>query len=483
MQESRRGAAMGFRPSRSVWLGLVLILIGAGSAIALPRIYRTALLGSGYMAQTLCEGIFISDRDPKSLLDEDLTGKGLELLVLFQPKIDLKAKSVSASAFGIGRQKAIFRDGLGCTLLDGRSEAELKEEAASLPPLPDPPNKNALWPEGERVELGALPKGIDGAALEQAIDNVFTESDPSHPRRTRALVVVQGGRIVAERYAPGFNAAMPLIGWSISKSAVNALIGLRVKDGKLALTDTALMPEWRDQGDPRRAITVDELMRMTSGLTFDESYGDTDSDVAQMLFVKGDKAGFAADKPLAFPPDTHWAYSSGTTTILAGVLRQSFNDERDYLHYPEERLFGALGMRSAVLEPDASGIFAASSFLYATARDFARLGLFFLDDGVWEETRILPAGWVAYALTPTKLSPDGEYGAHVWLKLPESGGGGEPPMPEDAYYMLGHDDQVVAVVPSRDLVIVRLGLTREDGDWDSARELAPIVSAFPLTAR
>jgi hypothetical protein len=140
-------------------------------------------------------------------------------------------------------------------------------------------------------------------------------------------------------------------------------------------------------------------------------------------------------------------------------------------------------MRSAVLEPDASGIFAASSFLYATPRDFARLGLFFLHDGVWEGTRILPEGWVAYALTPTKLSPDGQYGAHVWLKLPESRGDGEPPMPEDAYYMLGHDDQVVAVVPSRDLVIVRLGLTREDGDWDSARELAPIVSAFPLIAR
>ena len=122
---------MGFRPSRSVWPGLVVILVGAGGAIALPHVYRTALLGSGYMAQTLCEGIFISGRDPKSLLDEDLTGKGLELLVLFQPKIDLKEKRVSASAFGIGRQKAIFRDGLGCTLLDGRSEAELKAEAAS----------------------------------------------------------------------------------------------------------------------------------------------------------------------------------------------------------------------------------------------------------------------------------------------------------------------------------------------------------------
>jgi CubicO group peptidase (beta-lactamase class C family) len=275
---------------------------------------------------------------------------------------------------------------------------------------------------------------------------------------------------------------MPLIGWSIGKSALNALIGIRVGDGKLALTDTALMPEWRGNDDPRRAITVDELMRMTSGLAFDESYGDTESDVARMLFVQGDKAAFAAEKPLLFPPGTHWAYSSGTAVILARVLRETFAAERDYLSYPKERLLEPLGMTSAVLEPDASGTFAASSFLYATARDFARLGLLFLHDGVWQGTRILPAGWVDYSLTPTKLSPDDEYGAHIWLKLPESSHGGEPPMPADAYYMLGHDEQVVAIVPSRDLVIVRLGLTREGGDWDSARDFAPIVSAFPLTA-
>jgi CubicO group peptidase (beta-lactamase class C family) len=473
---------MRFGLSRSGWLGLGLALLVASAVIAVPRIYRTALLGSGYMAQTLCAGIFISGRDQQSLRNEDLSGKGYELLVLFQPKIDRAAKRVSASAFGIGKQTAIYRPGLGCTLLDGRSETDLNAEIANLFPSPAPGYRDALWPEGDKVEAGALPQGVDGAALERAIDGVFAEPDPAHPRRTRALVVVQGGRIVAERYAAGFDLAMPLIGWSISKTLVNALIGLRIGDGKLALTGTRLMPEWRDRGDPRAAITLDELMRMTSGLAFDESYGDTESDVAQMLFVKGDKAGFAASMPLAYPPGTHWAYSSGTTTILAGVLRQSFSDERDYLRYPKERLFDAIGMRSAVLEPDASGIFAASSFLYATARDFARLGLLFLHDGVWEGTRILPEGWVTYSLTPTKLSPHGEYGAHVWLKLPASPGGGEPPMPGDAYYMLGHDEQVVAVVPSRDLVIVRLGLTREGGDWDSARELAPIVAAFPVRA-
>ena len=284
-------------------------------------------------------------------------------------------------------------------MLDGKSEGELRADDPLVFLSLVSPNPAILWPEGEQVALGTLPDGVDGAALAKAVDEVFAEPDPAHPRRTRALVVVYGGRIVAERYAPGFDAAMPLIGWSMSKSAVNALVGLRVKDGKLALTDTALMPEWRGKDDPRRAITLDQLMRMTSGLAFDETYGSSQSDVAQMLFVQGDKAAFAADKPLAYPPGTHWAYSSGTTTIIAAVLRQSFTDQRDYLGYPLERLFGPLGMRSAVLQPDASGTFAGSSFLYASARDFARLGLLFLRDGVWEGRRILPEGWVAYSLT------------------------------------------------------------------------------------
>jgi CubicO group peptidase (beta-lactamase class C family) len=320
---------------------------------------------------------------------------------------------------------------------------------------------------------------VDGAALPKAIDEAFAEPDPAHPRRTRALVVVHEGRIVAERYAKGFDAKMPLIGWSMSKTATNALIGLRVKDGKLALANRGLLPEWRNADDPRRDITLDQLMRMTSGLSFDEDYDDELSDVAQMLFVEGDAADFAADKPLQFAPGSHWAYSSGTTNILSRVLRESFEDAGEYLRFPHERLFKPLGMRSAVLEPDASGTYVSSSFLYATARDWARLGLFFLQQGQWKDEQLLPATWVAASLTPTKPAPDGEYGAQLWLKLPETQKHGEPPMPDDAYYMLGHDEQIVAIVPSRDLVIVRLGLTREGGNWNHARDLAPIASAFP----
>ena len=225
--------------------------------------------------------------------------------------------------------------------------------------------------------------------------------------------------------------------------------------------------------------SLDDLLRMSSGLAFDESYDDPLADVTVMLFARGDMAKFAADKPLLHPPGTHWSYASGTSNIVAGILRATFANEEDYLRYPRERLFAPLGMRSAVIAPDASGTLVGSSLLYASARDFARLGLLYLQDGVWQGNRLLPEGWVAYSLTPAKDAPEHSYGAHMWLKLPQSDGYGEPPMPDDAYYFLGHDEQIIAIVPSRDLVIVRLGRTLESGAWDPAKELAPIVNAFP----
>ena len=187
---------------------------------------------------------------------------------------------------------------------------------------------------------------------------------------------------------------------------------------------------------------------------------------------------------LKHAPGTYWEYSSGTTNIIARVLRQSFADEKEYLRYPRERLFEPIGMQSAVFEPDAAGIFIGSSYLYATARDWARLGLLYLQDGVWQGKRLLPEDWVKYTLTPAPHAPDARYGAQVWLKLDQGPASksrdvGEPPFPEDAYYMLGHYGQTVAIVPSRDLVIVRLGQTWDEDEWDPASVLAPIVNAFP----
>lgn len=468
---------------RRIWGWVMGAMIVAVLAAAEHPLYRAALVGAGYTAEMLCSGLFVSHRKEQDIVAQELSGPGYELLALFFHTVDLDKKRVTASIPGFTSQTAIFRDGLGCTLLNGRNEDELKAETAGLFADPPPGNDDALWPEGERVDFGALDQGVDKAALDKAVDATFAEPHPLHPRRTRALVVVHHGRIVAERYAPGFDAATPLAGWSMSKSALNALVGLRVKDGKLAVTDKALLPEWRGPGDKRADISLDDLLRMSGGLAFDENYDDPLADVTQMLFAEPNQATFAASKDLAHSPGTHWHYSSGTSEIISRILRESFASESEYLRFPHGRLFGPLGMRSAVLAPDASGTFTASSFLHASARDFARLGLLFLQDGVWQGQPLLPDGWVVYSRGPSRALADGSYGAHIWLRLPRSPSLGVPPMPEDAYYFLGHDEQIVAVVPSRDLVIVRLGLTREGGDWDHARDLAPIVQAFPTWDR
>jgi hypothetical protein len=287
---------------------------------------------------------------------------------------------------------------------------------------------------------------------------------------------VHKGRIVAERYAPGFDQDTPLVGWSMTKTATNALVGMRVLDGEVATSHAKLLPEWRDEGDARGAITLDQLLRMTSGLAFDEGYGSNTSDVAQMLFAKESAGLFAAEKPLVAPPGSHWNYSSGTSNIIQLILHNGFAGERDYLRFPQQRLFAPLGMRSALIEPDASGTFVGSSLMYASARDWARLALLFAQNGIWQGTSLLPPDWVAYSLTPTPEAPAKEFGAHVWLKLPESE---QSSLAADAFYLLGFDQQIVAIIPSRDLIIVRLGLTRRGGAWDHARDLAPIVRSFP----
>ena len=462
---------------RKTWLWLAGVAIASLAAGSL-HVYRVARVGSGFSAEIMCGAVFVSGRAPEDVKAADFSAPGYELSRFLRQTVEREEKCVTASAYGFASQTAIYRDGLGCTLLGGRSEEELRAAAPALDvrPLADP---EAFWPEGERADLAAFSQGVDKPALDAAMEAAFAEPDPARPRNTRALVVVYRGRLVAERYAPGFDAGMPLIGWSITKGALNALIGLRVKDGKIALTDRALSKEWRDEDDPRRGISLADLLRMSSGLAFDESYDDPLADVTVMLFASGDMAKFAADKPLLHPPGTHFAYASGTSEIIARALRATFASGKDYLRYARKRLFDPLGMRSAEIAPDASGTLGASSFLYASARDFARLGLLFLQDGVFAGERLLPEGWVGYTLTPAKDAPDGNYGAHMWLKLPESDGFGEPPMPDDAYYFLGHNEQIVAVVPSRDLVIVRLGLTAKGGAWDHAKDLAPLVQAFP----
>ncbi|KWH10377.1 serine hydrolase [Burkholderia territorii] len=458
-----------------------LILRGVAVALVVAAGYtgymlsRLAPIATGYAAKALCSGVFVSGRPAASVIDVDIMAGVHPLLKLVRPSIDPEHHRAVATFAGFAQREADFRPGLGCTLALGPSPGVLP---AALPPIPDPPPAQAPVPS-------APPAGIDARKLQAALDRAFDEPDPARPRRTRAVVVMWRGRIVAERYAPGFTADTPLPGWSMTKTVTAALAGMLVAQHKLSPNASALLPEWRGGGDPRAAITLDELLRMTSGLQFNEDYDDPLSDVAVMLFTQPDTARFASAKPLAAQPGTQWDYSSGTSAIVARVMREAMGgSDADYLAFPRRALFAPLGMRSAVFEPDAAGTLGSASFMYASARDWARFGQFLLQDGVWDGQRLLPEGWVRYLTRATPLSTRGEFGAHLWVKVPEPFNDRDAhgrPLPVDAFHAVGHEGQFVSVVPSRELVVVRLGLSRPESAWNHEAFLARVLEAVPAS--
>ncbi|MCI0513823.1 beta-lactamase family protein [candidate division KSB1 bacterium] len=463
----------------------ILILIRYGFLIILfvfagywgSYLGKLANIGAAYKAKILCAGVFISNRDPQTILNEDLSES---LLKWVDVKINWEKKQVTASALlGLVKRTATYREGLGTTLDLNPADQNLTIPT-SISTVEDFIRD---WPQGEVVDLSHLPVEIDREQLTRAIEYAFTEPDSSRLKRTRAVVVVYQGRIIAERYAAGITPDTPLLGWSMTKSVVNALVGIRVAQGAFSITAPVPVSAWQKTDDPRRSITLDHLLRMSSGLEFKEDYQDLLSDVMLMLLRERDLAGFAMNKPLIVTPGTRWAYSSGTTNIIAAIIRTSFQgDDRAYLAFPQSALFQRLGMLHSVIEPDAAGTFVGSSYMYASARDWARFGLLFLQDGVWDGERILPEGWVQYSVTPTKAAPQGQYGAHWWLSpvgIPIYDPKLAARLPADLYSARGHHEQYVTILPSKKLVVVRLGLTLSPNTWNQAEFIDRILSALP----
>jgi CubicO group peptidase (beta-lactamase class C family) len=454
-------------------IGIVLAL-GIGAGVILGT--QVAPIATAYAAKRLCSCVFISHREPTAVLQEEL--KPYDFVHL---DIDYGRKKVTGSILGMAKRTAVYRDGLGCTLAIGVAEDELRSQAAGLKPVRSD-QSNKPWPEGDGVQGDPLPAVIDGQKLKNATDRAFAEPDPAKPRRTRAVIVLYDGRIVAERYAAGFTRETPQLGWSMTKSVTNALVGILVKEGKLRLKDPAPVPEWRSPGDPRAAITLDELMRMSSGLRFKENYKNPRSDAIRMLLAEPDAGAYAAEKPLEVPPNSRWSYSSGTANIISRIVRQNVGGSlADFVAFTHHALFDRVGMASAVIEPDPSGTFVGSSFMYATPRDWARFGLLYYNDGVWKNERILPEGWVRYSTTPTPNAPKGEYGAQFWLNAGRSGEPEDrwmPKVPPDMYSLRGFEGQYVAIIPSTKLVVVRLGLSVGEKAWDEEQFLADIIDAL-----
>jgi CubicO group peptidase (beta-lactamase class C family) len=429
------------------------LFLGVGLAVAVVMLWLWAVppqlirIGAGYTAKMVCSNVFLAGRDAAEVLASDVQAPGHPLLKLMRVSVDRGRGIVRAGLLGfIGNGLAVVRPDVGCAVLpDGNLAAARAEDFA--PPSATLRNLSAA---ADRAAADPLPE----TDLEPAVGRVIAEDSLAGPGM-RAIVVLYQGRLVAERYAGGFEPQTPQLGWSMTKTVTAGLIGLLVKDGRLKLDQPAGLT-----GGGRERITLAQLLAMSSGLEFNEAYGAV-SDVTRMLYLESDMAAFAAGKPLVHPAGEVWSYSSGTAVIVSRVYQQAAGPGAVAL--AKARLFAPLGMASAVMETDEKGTLVGSSYLYATPRGWARYGQLLLQDGMWQGQEILPRGYVAMMTAPVAAS-GGEYGhGFLWRWATGDSSGTNPDtalgIPADTFWMLGHDGQAVAVIPSRQVVVLRMGLT------------------------
>ncbi|MDH2342411.1 serine hydrolase [Bradyrhizobium sp. SSUT77] len=460
-------------PRRRKIILLTITIACAGLALGAARARDVPKVATGFIADVLCSETFVSGLDIRRNLAETIDampGAGL-LSWAMDYQVDRVRKDVTVTLFGIGRSHAVYREGLGCTLEHGAEIADV-----ALPPDDGQP---AWLPEiaGPAVMPPQSPE------LSVALDRAFTEPAQLPYRRTRAVVIMKAGRIIAERYADGIGPETPLLGFSMTKSVISALSGVLVRQGKLKLDGPAPVAAWKNPDDPRHAITVDQLLRHTAGLalgsSLQASLGSAFEPVNRMKFAEADMASYAESMPLETAPGAVWNYHDGNILILSHLIREAAGgNPADALRFARRELFAPLGMRHVTLQLDGAGTIEGSSEMLASARDWARLGQLYLNDGVAGGRRILPEGWVTYSASATPNAWVG-IGAGFWTNQGDSFGATfrvDHGWPRDAFFAKGTIGQYTIVIPSERLVIVRLGRSpnwppEADGVFDLVRDV------------
>ncbi|MBL4839104.1 MAG: serine hydrolase [Kordiimonadaceae bacterium] len=480
---------MKFLKNKWFWISLPFIAVSLTLVVSdMARrfiIYSPTMLAAA-SAKIACSSVFVMNRDPEEVLARDIKEFYGGLMKVSNISFDMEEKSVTGTVLGVIARKAIYRPGVGCTvLIDVEKETLLAQaegitEAVSV-------HRPEVWPKGDTVLLSKDDTSVDWVALETAIDGAFEDNTENKTIDTRAIIVVKDGKTIAERYAQPFGPDTRFLGWSASKSVMSALIGTMVMDGKLQLDAPAPVAEWRAEGDPRRKISLSHLLTMSSGLEFSEPYI-PNNDSTDMLFKSPRMGDFAASKPLYKEPGSFWYYSSGTTNLLGRIFFETAGGTLQASHsLAHKRLFEPLGMTSAMFEPDTSGAFVGSSYFYATARDWARFGLLYLNDGKVGDKQILSKEWVDYSHEPIEQAPRREYGAQFWLNAgnPDESlnlGPKLPDVPRDYYMASGYNNQHVGIVPSKNAIVVRLGWTTLGSSFDLNGHFAAILNALPVAA-
>ncbi len=478
---ARQAAAWGRRArgaagAAAAVLGLAL---AAGWATGIPR------HAGGMAAKGVCSAAFVAGRPAATLLADDVLPAS-PVLALIAIEIDPSRQAVTGRFAGLFPRTARLRPGRGC-VLDGPDEPAGSPPPQRLAPAADLARP---WPDGDAaLPAEAWPTPAAAGRVQRVLDAAFEGAGDPHGANTRAVAVVQHGRLLALRTAPGFGVGTPLHGWSMTKTVAAMLAYRRAAESGLALDIPVVdafgpgrAPPWVEawRRDARRAIRVSDLLFMRDGLASTEDYQPWGSG-PRMLWGAPDTAAFAAAAASEAPPGTRWRYLSASANLLAAVTRGRFADDAAYWAYPAQALFGPIGAHSAVLETDAAGNWVGSSYLWASVGDWARLGQLLLADGRWGDRQVLPPGFLALAARPAV--PDGEgrgYGAQAWrLGDPVGGECRGRGLPQDVIAMSGHWGQLVAVVPSRDAVLVRLGWTFDGSRFDECRFVRELLQALP----
>lgn len=416
---------------------------------------------SGFSAKSVASCHFLDNRSLDLIQKSD---NDINLIDLATNEIDDKQETATSSVYGLKTRTAIYREGLGATLINDDFDVSKPYEV----PKRNVQNKNLVFPYGDLDPKDTVFANIDYNKLNAAVANVF-DAKNEKAKRTRAVVVIYKDKIIAEKYAESFNKNSRLLGWSMTKSITATYFGILQKQGKINIESKAPIAEW--QNDDRKNIKISDLIHMNSGLEWTEDY-ETICDATQMLFQSENMGKVQLDKPAKFKPNTHWNYSSGTTNLLSYILRNQFKTHQEYLDFWYSSLIDKIGMNSMIVETDMSGNFVGSSYGWATARDWSKFGLLYLNNGNWNGEQILDPSWVKFVCKPTSTS-NGDYGGHFWLNA----GGYYKDAPKDLFYCSGYQGQRIFILPSQDLVIVRLGLKDEKG-VDLNLFLKEVVGSF-----
>lgn len=404
---------------------------------------------TGYSSKSLASGMFLAHRTQASIEQGD---NDIPSINLAKNAVNLEDKSVISKVFGLKKRVAVFREGLGAVLMIDGVEDDLKYEI----PKRDFTKIAKPYPYGDLAQKDTVFAEVDYDKINKAVADAFDKSG-ENIKKTRTVLVLYKDQIIAEKYADGFDVNTPILGWSMTKSITATMFGILQKEGKLNVNQSHLFKEW--ENDARANITLSDLLHMNSGLEWDENYNEL-SGVTRMLFLDKDMSLSQRQMPAKFKPDTHWNYSSGTTNLLSGYLRTKFASHQDYLDFWYSALLDKIGMHSSLIETDLAGNYVGSSYGWANTRDWAKFGTLYLHEGNWNGEQIVDSTWVDYVKTPTHTS-NGRYGAQFWLNA----GGVYPDVPKDLFSCNGYQGQMVFMIPSKNLVIVRTGLT-EDPEFD-----------------